>query len=389
MMADDRKERLKKLGNRMENVLDREIERRFEAPLLEGVPEPMKWYRVPVNEGVSGDGSEYHIYIKRGTSENMCVFLSGGGVVWNEYTAARPVTGGRMAAGMPNFYWNNLRPLTQIMNIGAGLTENGSSRNPFDSFNFIIITYATGDFHVGDSVFPYQGEDGTEHTLYFHGYKNFRAGMDAGRRYFGPQEKLLIGGESAGAFAVPALAGEISEDYFPECKDVTLLSDSALLTYDGWRRTAKEVWKSPKKFRYRITSPNLTLGWYSSLYEKYGDSFRYLYAGSPRDYLLSAYYNDVTKKTFTTDTEVQEEFERQLREMLIAFKKLTPAFSFFIYDFKNLRKMYGKDPGTVHTIVRRLQFHSKNSEGVTMAAWLNDAVSGKLSDSGALELLGK
>ncbi|MBQ7557296.1 MAG: pectin acetylesterase [Lachnospiraceae bacterium] len=364
-----------KLGNAVEVALDREISRRFEAPLLKGKPVPSKWYRVPVKKGISGDGSEYHIYIKRGTSENMCVFLSGGGVVWNEYTAARPATGGRIAAGLPNFYWNNLRPLTQIMNIGYGLTETGNPRNPFDSWNFIIITYATGDFHIGDGVFPYKGEDGQEHTLNFHGYGNFLAGMEAGRKYFGKQEKLLIAGESAGAFAVPALAGEIAEDHFPECRDVTLLSDSALLLYDGWRRTAKEVWHAPKKFRHRITSPNLALGWYMTLYRKYGERFRYLYAGSPRDYLLSAYYNDVTNKTFTTDADVQKEFEAQLKEMLKEFRRLTPSFSFYIYNFRNMKRMYGKNSaGTVHTIVRRPQFHRRNREGITMAEWLRDAV---------------
>ena len=61
--------------------------------------------------------------LKRAQSDNLCVFLSGGGVAWNEYTAARPVTGGKVAAGLPNYYWNNLRPFTQIMNINIGIMD--------------------------------------------------------------------------------------------------------------------------------------------------------------------------------------------------------------------------------------------------------------------------
>ena len=56
---------------------------------------------------------------------------------------------GTVAAGAPNYYWNNLRPFTQFMNINIGITETDTARNPFDDWNFVVITYATGDFHVG------------------------------------------------------------------------------------------------------------------------------------------------------------------------------------------------------------------------------------------------
>ena len=61
----------------------------------------------------------------------------------------------------------------------------------------------------GNHDFPYEAEDGSQQILHFHGHGNFRAGMEAGKRYFPQAEKLLIAGDSAGAFAVPALTGEI------------------------------------------------------------------------------------------------------------------------------------------------------------------------------------
>ena len=61
--------------------------------------------------------------------------------------------------------------------------------------------------------------------------------------------------------------------------------------------------------------------------------------------------------------------------MLKEFRRLTPSFSFYIYNFRNMKRMYGKNSaGTVHTIVRRPQFHRRNREGITMAEWLRDAV---------------
>jgi hypothetical protein len=372
-----------RVGEFVENSIERSIVKGREAPVLTGEPEENRWYRVHIPEGVTGDGSEYHIYISKSKSENLCVFLSGGGVAWNEYTAARPVTGGRVAAGLPNYYWNSLRPFTQIMNIQTGITETDNPRNPFASWNFLIITYATGDFHVGRRDFPYEAVDGSHQILHFHGYGNFRAGMDAGRKYFRTPRKLLIAGDSAGAFAVPALAGEILEDYFPECQDVTLLSDSGQLLYDRWKMTARDVWNAEEKIWRAINGPNITLDWYRSLYKKWGDRLNYLYASSVRDYLLSAYYNDVENNTYKTDGEVQEIFFRQLREMVRNLKKLTPRFGIFLNDWKNFFLMRG---GTVHTAVRKRHFYHRTRSGVTMADWLSNAVDGRIQDVG-LELL--
>ena len=67
-----------RLGDLAENVIGAEIEKRFESPVLEGEPETDVWYRIPIPRGKSGDGSEYHIYIKKGRVNCTCVFLSGG-----------------------------------------------------------------------------------------------------------------------------------------------------------------------------------------------------------------------------------------------------------------------------------------------------------------------
>ena len=118
-------------GSFVENSIGTFIEHRQEAPILTALPKPGTWYQVPLPSAVSGDGSEFHCYLRKGSTAHLVIFLSGGGVAWNDFTAARPVTGARVAAGEPNFYWNNLRPFTQIMNINIGITDTDSTRNPF------------------------------------------------------------------------------------------------------------------------------------------------------------------------------------------------------------------------------------------------------------------
>lgn len=372
-----RQARLQWFGDAVEQTLSREVKRRFEAPELEGEPAVNTWYRIPIEEGMAGDGSEYHIYMKIGTTEHLCVFLSGGGVAWNEYTAARPVTGGAMAAGLPNYYWSNLRPMTQIMNINTGITELDNPDNPCSDWNFIVITYATGDFHIGDNEFRYTGEDGEEKILHFHGYRNFQAAMQKARLYFPEPDKLLIAGDSAGGFAVPAVTTAILEDFYPECTDVTLLSDSAQLLYRRWRGTAKNVWKAPEALWQSIHSSNITVDWYRDLHRIWADRLRYLYACSTRDYLLSAYYNDVLSHRYASDPLVQRKFYHQMQLMLQQLKQITPEFGFFVYKWPSLRMPIG---GTVHTAVRHKRFYFQTPSGITMAKWLGDALEGKVYD---------
>ncbi len=369
-----------KVGDFVENSIGKVMEEKNKlADELPENPQEMTWYRVSLDKGLSGDGSEYYIYVKIADPEKLCIFFSGGGVAWNEYTAARPVTGGKVAAGLPNYYWNNLRPFTQIMNINIGITDISSDKNPFKDWSFVVITYATGDFHVGNNDYPYKAEDGSDDVLHFHGYTNFLESMKISKKLFDNPSRILIAGNSAGAFAVPALAGEIIDDYYPDAKSITLFSDSGQLLYKNWRKTAKNIWQAKEPIWKAIHSENITLDWYKSLYAKYGDRLRYLYSSSDHDYLLSAYYNDIINSKYETDQDIQEEYHRQLIDMVKELKKLTPAFGIFINNWKIPLVTMG---GTVHTSVRELHFTAFTQNGISMAKWLQDAVDGKVYDVG-------
>ena len=386
-----------KIGDRAENVIGNVMENtRFEAPELRVRPgqdashqvpgmETYQWYRVPVEGGKTADGSEYHIYVKKGTTDHLCVFLSGGGIAWNPYTAARPVTGGRVLAWHPNYYWSNLRPFTQFFNIGVGITDNSARRNPFRDWNFVVITYATGDMHLGRNNYHYKDEEGQEKCLYFHGYANFLMSMRITKTIFKDADKLLIAGESAGAFAVPALAEQIHQEFYPSCHNVTLLSDSALLLNKEWKKTAREVWNVREDIAENIKGQNLTLDWYRALYRRRGDQYRYLYACSVRDYLLSAFYNDVHNKTYDTNEQMQRIFTQQLRDMVRALLKVTPSFGIYLYDWRRPVLYRG---GTIHTMVRQPEFYLHRRGIPSMAKWLAAAVEGEIQSVG-LELLEK
>lgn len=369
-------------GDFVENAIGNKIEGSDkEAPELTGVPEEKVWYKLTLEAGIAADGSPYHIYLKKGKTRQLCIFFSGGGVAWDDYSAVRPVTGGRVAAGKPNFYWNNLRPFTQIMNINVGITETGRDWNPFDSWSFIVVTYATGDFHVGNRDYICQRGDGQEEIVHFKGYTNFREAMKKAVEYFPNPGRLLIAGDSAGGFAVPALAGEILDDWYPDCRDVTLLSDSSLLLFDDWHNTARNVWGAKESFWKPIVSDNIFLDWFRNLTASHGDRFRYLFACSVRDQTLSAYYNAVHHNDYSSNDEVQTLFQEQLCDLVREMRKTAPKTGFFINSFKFTIPGLGSG-GTVHTAVRKPFYHVKNDDRATMARWLYDAVHGNVYNVG-------
>lgn len=372
--------RVERVFDMAENKLSNAIEGSdLEAPVLEALEdaEALKWYKVNLENGKSGDGSSYHIYVKKGADAingPLCIFFSGGGVAWDKWMAKHPASSGKIMAGEPNYYWNNLRPVTQLMNIGIGITDLREKKNPFYEWNFVVITYSTGDFHIGQSEYIYDEDKAEEGRVYFHGYNNFKESMAVAKAMFNSPEKLLIAGDSAGGFAVSMLSDEIIDLYYPDCKNVSLFSDSSQLLNDEWKDIVQNVWKVTKKCADIVQSPNLVIDGYTYLYKKYGDSINYLYAGSPNDYLLSSFRNDVINHKYKTDKDIQAEYEKEFYEMLSQLKAITPNFNIHEYSFKN--KIHGGG-GTVHTVVRTPYFYIAKKNGKSMSTWLYDTVNNK------------
>jgi hypothetical protein len=283
----------------------------------------------------------------------------------------------------PHYYWNNLRPVTQIMNINVGITDL-HKRNPFVDWSMAVISYSTADLHVGSSSMEFTTEDGENDVLHFHGYDNFSLAMERIKELFPESETILIVGDSAGAFAVPALAPEILTKYYPTCNDATILSDSALLEREGWEYTLKNIWNAPDHLVHAAHGSNLTYDWTSLMMSRLGSRCRYLYASSVHDYLLSAYQREVVSGDFSTDEEAQSDFANRLGAMIEKMQRLPRKVHFYINDFPMV-PVIGRG-GSVHTCVRTPQFFSKSTDGTTMAQWLLDATQGRLYDVG-LELL--
>ena len=332
-------------------------------PKLKGEPEIGKWYEVAVEGTQSSDGSEWHGIFKKGTENKVVVYFFGGGV------SITPET----SEDGNQFYATNMTAQDFVAQGGIG---SSAENNPFKDWSFLVIPYATGDFHSGTGV--YEGKK----TVYHTGYSNYAVFAEQMRPYVGEPDALLVTGFSAGGFAASLLADDVI-DRFPSAKNITVCVDSSLLLYDGWHETAVNLWQSPKEISDRLTTDNLVLDSLTALHEKRGDSVKILFDCSYRDDTLQQYQAYIRTGTMTKNKENGDLFQKDLAEMVKGLQKNIPEIGIYIWNHAEDAETHN----TQHTIISSNVF-DKLEDGVSVADWIYAAVSGDVHSHG-LALLGK
>ena len=326
-------------------------------PKLKGEPEIGKWYEVKVDGTQSSDGSEWHGIFKKGTENKVVVYFFGGGV------SITPET----SEGGNKFYATNMMGQDFVAEGGIG---SSMENNPFRDWNFIVISYATGDFHSGTGV--YEGKK----TVYHTGFSNYAAFVELIKPYVGEPDTLLVTGFSAGGFATSLLADDVI-GRFPSAKNITVCVDSSLLLYDGWHETAVNLWQSPKEISDRLVTDNLVLDSLTALHEKRGDSVKILFDCSYRDDTLQQYQAYIRTGTMTKNKENGDLFQKDLAEMVKGLQKNIPGIGIYVWNHAEDAETHN----TQHTIISGNVF-DKLEDGVSVADWIYTAVNGDVQSHG-------
>lgn len=337
-------------------------------PELNGEPKIGKWYRVTPEGTKSSDGSEWHGLIRIGTENKVVVYFFGGGASINGYTSERGT----------EFFATTTKAQDFVASGGIG---NNAEDNPFKDWTFLVLPYASGDFHSGTGEYHYT-DGGKEKIVYHNGYNNYSAFMDTIKPYVGQPDTLLVTGFSAGGFATSLLADDVI-DRFPSAENTTVCVDSSLLLYDGWHETATDLWQSPVAISDRLTGNNLVLDSLTALYNKRGGSIKILFDCSYRDDTLQQYQAFIRTGTMAKSKENGDLFQNDLDEMVRGLQENIPGIGIYIWN-------YNEDPkthNTQHTIISGNVF-DKLEDGVSVADWIYAAVNGDVQSHG-LELLGK
>lgn len=354
----------------------------YSVPELSGVPEIGQWYSVTPPHATAASGGQATGLIRKGTENKVVIQFYGGGVSVNEYTAAR----GNLIDPEHGFYSDTL----DMKNIGAGQLLAAVSfgtpieTNPFKGWTYIMIPYATGDFHAGTGDYPYTALSGEKKVLHHRGYTNWNEILTMVRPYLGNPDALVITGFSAGGFAT-ALNSDAVIDYFPATKNITCFVDSAQLLYDDWKDVAKDVWKAPKRIWKNLKTNDIVLDGVTALHKK-RPQVKILFGCSVRDYALATYqhYLDHGLNPNPVSADDGDVFQHNLKGFCEGFRKNIPEGGIFIFDGYPAQ---GQVPTLTHHCAQLSGFFHEDIKGHgSFATWISDAVEGNIHTYG-LELL--
>ncbi len=346
--------------------------------------EPGEWFDLAPEGIVSGDGSSVTTRMRLGTENKVLILFHGGGISYNDYTAARPYLGLTMDVE-PGFYSANTDG--QIPDwCGIGI-EDDAVLNPFRNWTVINIPYTTGDFHIGDTDYGYTALDGSDAVLHQHGYENYRAFMDAAMQYISDQpEELLVTGYSAGGYGAAMLTEDLMVNYFPDAGHVTVCVDSSVLILSNWTEIFRDVWNAPEQFTEKIRSANLIVDFLADLYDTYGDDITYLYVGSVRDGALARYQTYFDTGVYAASNRNVGIYTAYLREMIRLLRENVPTVGIYLFDSLPFSIRPNQFWLTQHTILETRTVFWRLTDRTPVIVWLDRAVSGNVTTLG-LDLL--
>lgn len=136
---------------------------------------------------ICADGTpSYYTIIPRST-ENILIFMFGGGACWDWYTCS---------VGMA-LTLTRKDPVQDWVN-GAGIFNQNDPKNPLRDFTIVTVPYCTGDVYVGDSQINHGSSD-YPYVLNHKGYDNALNTIKEAAELFPDAKKVVLMGTSAGA----------------------------------------------------------------------------------------------------------------------------------------------------------------------------------------------
>ena len=124
------------------------------------------------------DGSEYRMATRDAGSEDLVIFLQGGGACWSTFCAANESA----EEGIPEI----------------GLLDPDRSNNPVKDWNLVYLPYCDGGLHASDRDNDYDN-DGTFESPQ-RGLHNLSAALDVAVSTFPNPRRILLSGASGGGF---------------------------------------------------------------------------------------------------------------------------------------------------------------------------------------------
>jgi len=317
------------------------------------------WARIDLSDQTQcSEGSDYRIYARRGESDNLMVHFVGGGAAWDAETSANPITIDDMGDG---FYFATIWDIVRVILDGIFNTSNPD--NPFRDWNVVYIPYCTADFHIGEAHPDYITEGGRAFTLHHNGYQNATEALDWVFETFSSPDKLLISGESAGAFGSLFWTPVIAACY-PD-SEIYHLGDGSYLNTPQWPYIINDVWQADtvERFGFEATA-DLIGGVYRQYVETTAPNVTYLHINTLYDEVLThfnAHLNGVTN-----DIAYRQAWSTEMRASMQAVDDTDLPYFYFLTD----HNLNPETMTTPHTSISFGLFYEMEQDGVRLSDWL-------------------
>ncbi|TPV33280.1 vtpJ-therm [Paucihalobacter ruber] len=156
-------------------------------------------------------GNEFSMFTRDGSSNNLLIFLNGGGF-------CNPIACAAVEDGIP------LVPF--------GILSPADPQSPTSNFNLGYVPYCDGSAMIGDVDVDSNG-DGID-DRFFRGVQNLSASLDVIADRYPMPDKIVLAGNSAGGFAVHHALPLVRKLYPDVAIDVINDSGTGIINPSGW-----------------------------------------------------------------------------------------------------------------------------------------------------------
>jgi Pectinacetylesterase len=308
-----------------------------------------EWHWVDFPDSSCDEGTPTGIGInKSDKSDNVIIFLQGGGACWNYFTCFDLPISVHGPYGAPEFN-------ADAADLDVGIFDRNATANPFDDWNFVYVPYCTSDIHGGDNVIVYTEGVKPPKTVHHVGHANILAYVARLAPTFPSAPKLVVSGASAGGFGAAINYATIRDAMAAQAS--YLVDDSGpLLEGNDINPDLRSAWTASWRLD-KILDPLCGQDCTTDLSVAFTKlSMRY---PSDRLALLSSVQDGVIRQYFLL---LAEAFQTDLLKMATDVLDPTPNFRYFFIS------------GDSHTMLGNIG--AVMSGTTPLATWLSDDVNG-------------
>jgi hypothetical protein len=284
------------------------------------------------------DGSEYEMSTRDGSSEELVIYLEGGGACWSDTNKCLAANKNADADFPP-----------------TGILDPALAVNPVKDANVAYFPYCDGSLFAGDTDPDYG--DGQER--YQRGLKNLSAGLDVVKNQYPSPERIVLTGVSAGGFGT-IFALPVVRALYPDAA-IEVINDSGLgVANAGMPEFIEGLfndWNADKFIPASgcpdcYSNGHLTDGYFDWQLEQ-DPNMRLAMLSSKQDSVIAGFFLGIKG----------EDFEAALLPEMAAMEADNPErFRSFIFN------------GGSHTMLRDGDL-AKTADGVVLSDWLSDMLS--------------